>query len=372
MRVVQVGKYFYPYSGGIESHLYVIGNELKHKVDLDFIVSNKEARTVRDVVNGVSVTRCASFGHFASVEASPGMALELSARNYDVLHLHMHNPAGVAGYLASKKPPRHRLVITYHSDVARQQRLLVLYAPLVERVLARADVLIATSPNLLEHSETLRPHRAKTRIVPYGIDLAQFSPNEAREAEARAIRARYGEGPLLLGIGRLIYYKGYEFAIRALPRLRTARLLLIGEGPLRKPLEKLASELGVADRVVFLGPILNEHVTPYYLASDVYVFPSIAVSEAFGIVQIEAMACGLPVVNTNIPSGVPFVSRDGESGFTVPPNDPDALAAAVERLLADQELRRRFGAAGRERAHAEFSKDVLARRLLAIYAGEAS
>jgi glycosyltransferase involved in cell wall biosynthesis len=370
MRVVQVGKYYHPYSGGIESHLYVLANALKSVVDLDVVVSNTQPRTVRDVINGVSVTRCASFGRFASAEASPGFALELSARTYDVLHLHMHNPQGAAGYLASKKPREHRLVVTYHSDLTRQQRLMRLYGPLVRRVLERADTIISTSPDLLEHSEVIGPFRAKTRIVPYGIDLEQFSRTDGHEAEAARIRARHAGGPLLLGVGRLVYYKGFEFAIRALQRLKSAKLLLIGDGPLRAELATLARELGVEERVIFVGPLLNDQVTPYYLASDVYVLPSIARAEAFGIVQIEAMACGIPIVNTRLPSGVPFVSRDGESGFTVPPNDPEALAVAVEKLLGDPELRLRFGAAGRTRAHAEFSKEALVRRLLALYSGE--
>lgn len=369
MRVVQVGKYYYPFSGGIESHLYTLAGELKNDVDLDVIVSNTAPRTVRDVVNGVPVTRCASYGHVAAVEVSPGMVLELSSRSYDLVHLHLPHPVGVASYLASKKPRQHRLVVTYHSDVVRQRFLMRFYAPLLERLLERADVVIATSPELLEYSNVLPRYRAKTRVVPYGIDLEQFGANDAVLAEARAIRERFGQGPLLLGVGRLIYYKGFEFALRALPLLPAARLLLIGEGPLRPELEALARELGVAERVHFLGAILNERVTPYYLASDVYVMPSIARSEAFGIVQIEAMACGLPVVNTRLPSGVPFVSRDGETGFTVEPEDPRALAAAVERLLAEPSLRRRFGEAGRARAHAEFSKAALKRRLLEIYAG---
>jgi len=358
MRVVQVGKYYYPFSGGIESHLYVLANELKSHFDLDVVVSNTEPRTVRDVVDGVAVTRCASFGRFASVEASPGMALELSSRSYDVVHVHLPNPLGAASYFASKKPRSHRLIVTYHSDVARQRYLNYLYGPLVTRLLERADAVIATSPGLLEHSSVLPRFRAKTRIVPYGIDLERFGESDALSSEARAVRERFGHGPLLLGVGRLIYYKGFEFALRALPLLPEARLLLIGDGPLRSPLEALARELGVAERVTFLGDVRNERVAPYYLASD-----------AFGIVQIEAMACGVPVINTRLPSGVPFVSRDGESGFTVPPEDPHALAAAVRRLLDDPELRRRFGEAGRARAHAEFSKAALKRRLLEIYAG---
>jgi glycosyltransferase involved in cell wall biosynthesis len=239
----------------------------------------------------------------------------------------------------------------------------------LKRALERADVVIATSPQLLDYSEVLAPFRDKCRIVPYGIDLEQFSPrHEALEA-ARRIREEHGGRPLLLGVGRLIYYKGFEFAIRALEQVPEAKLLLIGDGPLRGELAALARRSGVADRVVFVGDVLNELVTPYYLACDAYVMPSIARSEAFGIVQIEAMACGLPVINTALDSGVPFVSLDGKTGLTVPPSDATALAAAVRRLLSEPELRARLGAAGRLRAQAEFSKATLKRRLLAVYTG---
>jgi rhamnosyl/mannosyltransferase len=123
--------------------------------------------------------------------------------------------------------------------------------------------------------------------------------------------------------------------------------------------------------VQFLGDVHNEQIAPHFLAADVYLLPSIAVSEAFGIVQIEAMAAGVPVINTDLASGVPSVSRDGESGFTVRPADTEALVHAVKRLLGEPELRQRFGRAGLERARREFSKETLARRLLAIYRGAA-
>jgi glycosyltransferase involved in cell wall biosynthesis len=368
MRVVQLGKYYYPYSGGIESHLLVLANELKNAVELDVVVSNVRPRTVREVVNGVAVTRVASLGKLASVEATPTMPLELSRRKYDVLHLHLPHPAGVASYLASAKPRGHRLVMTYHSDVVRQRTLMKLYTPLLERALDRADVVIATSPQLLENSPVLARFRDKCRIVPYGIDLERFS-RAADAGEAARLRQRFGGGPVLLGVGRLIYYKGFDIAIRALPSLPGAHLVLVGEGPLRGELEALARSIGVADRVSLVGDVPNERVVPYYLASDVYLLPSVARSEAFGIVQIEAMACGLPVVNTYLPSGVPFVSLHGETGLTVPPSDVDALAQAVAKLLGDTELRQRLGEAGRLRASAQFSKAGLARRLLAVYEG---
>jgi rhamnosyl/mannosyltransferase len=314
------------------------------------------------------VTRCASFGVVASVALSPTMPLELSRRRYDVVHVHLPHPAGAASYLAARKPRQHRLVVTYHSDVVRQKWLIRAYAPLVERLLTRADVVIATSPNLLEASSVLRRFRHKCRVVPYGIDVDLFRSTPERVAKSLAIRARHQNRRVMLAVGRLIYYKGFEVAIRALAGLPDVDLIIVGEGPLRGSLEALAQSLGVAGRVSFEGERLNEDVVPYYLASDVYVLPSVAPSEAFGIVQIEAMACGVPVVNTWLPSGVPFVSRDGETGLTVPPSDAPALASAVSELLRDDALRRRMGDAARERARAEFSKEMLAKRILDAYA----
>jgi glycosyltransferase involved in cell wall biosynthesis len=369
LRVVQVGKYYYPYVGGIESHLFTLVNELKSQVDLDVIVSNTTRHTQRDVHRGVSVTRCGALAHAASASISPGMVRELSQRNYDVVHLHLPHPIGVASYLVSRKPTQHRLIVSYHSDVIRQQRLLALYAPLVNELLSRADVVIATSPNYRESSSVLQRFAEKTRVVPYGIDLDLFRHTEAVATRAREIRARFGERPLLVAVGRLIYYKGFEFAIRALPEVPDAQLLVIGDGPLRSDLHQLARELGVGDRVHLLGEMQNHDTPAYYFASDVYLLPSVARSEAFGIVQIEAMACGLPVINTDLRSGVPFVSRHGESGLTVPPSDSAALAAAIRELLAAPEVRKRMGEAGRARAEKEFSKEVLAARMLELYTG---
>ena len=367
MRVLQLGKYYYPYMGGIENHLYLLCNELKSRVDLDVLVCNSEGKTVTEQVDGVRVTRAAQRAHAASTSLCPTMPLEVSRRRYDVMHIHFPHPMGVMSYLFSHRPQKHAVVVTWHSDIVKQERLLRLYRPFMNRVLARASAIICTSPNYLEGSESLLPYRDKCHVMPYGIDVSQFEKTEAIAKEAAAIRARFGGRPLLLGVGRLIYYKGFEVAVRAMREVE-AELLLVGSGPLRVPLEKMARECGVAEKVHFIGEVHNQALAPYYFASDAYVLPSIARSEAFAIVQLEAMACGLPVVNTSIArSGVPFVSRDGESGLTVPPEDVAAFARAVNTILGDRELARRFGDAGRARVKREFSKEVMRERMLALY-----
>jgi rhamnosyl/mannosyltransferase len=363
VRVLQLGKYFPPYKGGIESHLHLLCAELKEQLELDVVVCNTRPRTVRERIDGIPVTRCAEVGHLASTSLCPTMPLELSRRDYDVIHLHFPHPVGVMSYLASRKPRRHAVVVTYHSDIVRQARLLTFFRPFMQRVLARADRIICTSQTYLETSPELGAHRDRCLVVPLGIDVRRWRPTPDAEAKGRELRARYGT-PLLVGVGRLTYYKGFEHAIRAMRQLE-ANLVVVGEGPLRERLAASARECGVADRVHLVGDVPD--LRPFFLAADAFVFPSVARSEAFGIVQLEAMASGLPVVNTALDSGVPFVSRHGETGFTVPPADADALAGAIRELLRDPARRAALGAAARRRVEQEFGKEAMAARVAGAY-----
>jgi glycosyltransferase involved in cell wall biosynthesis len=365
MRVVQLGKYYYPHMGGIETHLDLLCRSLSHSVDVEAVVFNIGRETLREAVEGVSVTRCGTLVTFASSPVSPAMAWELSKRNYDVLHLHTPNPLAAAAYLASRKPRRHALVVTHHSDIVRQARLKHLVSPVMRMVLERADAILTTSPNYLASSKELEPFRTKCHVVPYGLDLQALAPDEGARSTAARIRAQH-PGPLVLSVGRLIYYKGFDVAIEAM-KGTAATLLIIGEGPLRASLEAKARALDVADRVAFVGEVHNRSLLPYYLAADLFVLASVARSEAFGIVQLEAMACRVPVVNTALDSGVPFASRHGDTGITVPPGDAIALGAAIRRLLGDADLRRHYGERGRARVEAEFSVGQMAAAIWLIY-----
>src|SRR4029077_4739966 len=184
----------------------------------------------------------------------------------------------------------------------------------------------------------------KTTVVPFGIDLKDYrnpTPEAARFGEA--LRREHGQ-PLWLAVGRLVYYKGLDNAIRALAKV-PGRLMIVGDGPLKAELEALARAVGVADRVIWRGRLGRTELVGAYHAATALWFPSNARSEAFGFVQIEAMACGCPVINTHIPgSGVAWVSRHEQTGLTVPIDDPRALAAAAQRLLGEPGLRERLAA----------------------------
>ena len=199
-------------------------------------------------------------------------------------------------------------------------------------------------------------------MVPLGIDIEESEADTSEEV--RAIQTKYGER-LIVAVGRLVPYKGFEFLLQAM-RSVDATLLLIGEGPLRKYLESARETLGVTKKTHLLGHV--ENVGPYYKAGQMLVLPSVSRAESFGMVQLEAMAAGIPVVNTDIDSGVPEVSLDGVTGITVAPNDVEALGGAIRTLLNNDEMRSRYGRAAWARVREEFTARQMAQRTLELYA----
>jgi rhamnosyl/mannosyltransferase len=358
LRILHVGKFYPPHAGGMESHVELLCRVTRGQADVEVLVSADDARTVREVIGGVPVTRIGTKLTLASASFNPGMARAIRRADADVVHFHHPNPTAAFSYLAAR--PRGRLVVTYHSDIVRQRVLGPLVSPLTDALLRRADAIIASSPQYAS-SPVLRRHAARVRVLPFGIDAAEFQ--HADPAEVARIRAAHG-GRIVFAAGRLVYYKGFDVLVRAMTRV-DGQLLIAGSGPLRAELGRLAAQAGVAERVTLLGGVPD--LRPYYHAADVFALPAVARSEAFGIVQMEAMACGLPVVNTSLDTGVPFVSPHGQTGLTVPPADVDALAGALTALLDDPALRARMGQAGRARVEGELGAARMAERTLALY-----
>jgi rhamnosyl/mannosyltransferase len=361
MRVLQVGKFYPPYRGGIESHLQALCHELKRFVQVEVVVASEARRGTESKVDGVRIKRLARLFSIGETPVCWRLAGEIRRSGAALVHLHVPHPPACLAYLLSGH--RGPLVITWHSDIVRQKILARVLAPIHEAVIRRASVLIASSPNYVKSSPVLSRNRDRCRVIPFGIVPDSF---RARDGETIAkIRQRYGRR-IVLAVGRMVYYKGFEYLVRAMKSIR-GHLLIAGDGPLRRQLEHLAVQCGVIERITFLGRVSQEEMVAYYHAADVFVLPSVARSEAFGVVQLEAMACGKPVVNTALPTGVPYVSLDGATGFTVPPADEGALATAICRLLDDPYLRAKFGAAALRRTREEFNVELMGRRTLELY-----
>lgn len=382
LRVCHLGKFYPPAPGGIESHVRALARAqaaLGAEVEVVCVNHLTEAGTdltwrpwLRSVDSeewdeSVRVIRLGRVLGFSRLELCPSLSRVLRQRMRwaDVVHVHAPNVTMYLGLLAQRL--RVPLVVTHHSDIVKQRHLAVAFGPVERHTLRRASLVLATSDGYAAGSDTLSAHTAKVRVLPLGLPLEPYlQPGPKAYAFRDALTAEYG-GPLWLFVGRLTYYKGLHIAIAALKHV-PGKLMLVGKGPLEKAISKLADGLGVSDRLVWREYLEPEELVGAYLAATALWLPSTARGEGFGLVQVEAMAAGCPVINTSLPgSGVSWVSQHEVSGLTVPPGDEFALAAAAHRFLADDALRQRLSQGACRRAQAEFGDDTMARRSLKYY-----
>jgi rhamnosyl/mannosyltransferase len=242
-----------------------------------------------------------------------------------------------------------------------------MYTPVLRTLLNRADRITATAPQNIVRTDLLDAFEHKTDVIPLATEFEVDPPTEEERTRHRHnLLGETGEEPIILFVGRLAYYKGLSYLLRAMQNIE-AQLIIVGDGELRGDLEEKTRELGVENRVRFEGYVPDEDLSTYYRAADIFVLSSIAAIEAFGIVQLDAMAHGLPVVNTNLPTGVPFVSQHEETGLTVEPEDSQALSDAISRLVHDREYRRELGQKATSRAE-EFTEEKMVDRYDEMYA----
>ena len=350
MRILQIGK-FYPIRGGVEKVMWDLTEGLAAKgIACDMLCcmtpgsTPDEKDAPRHTLEGKNhclrfseksrVVCVPAFARLAATMLSPAMVrwLRKHRDEYDILHIHHPDPmAALALRLSGFKG---KVVLHWHSDIVSQQMLLKLYRPLQSWLIRRADVIIGTSPVYLEASPWLKDVQDKCRVVPIGIRAVDASPEKAA-----ALRQQYPDQTLVLSIGRLVPYKGYTYLVDAMKWLpEHFHLIIGGEGPLREDLEKQIAENGLEKRITLSGYLPSEELPAWFAAADVFVLSSVMKSEAFGIVQIEAMSCGTPVVATSIAgSGVSWVNKDGFSGRNVPPCNPEALANAIQEVSENRD-----------------------------------
>lgn len=284
-------------------------------------------------------------------------ALEELNQRCDVLHFHLPFPLAAWAALGLKK--RTPWVASVHAEVmGKPGWMLRAEHALTAAFLRRVDTILVSSESAVRFP-TLAPYRDKVRVIPFGFDLAPFlalpEPAQRRIFE-----------PTVIFLGRLVAYKGLDTLLQAAIGLRT-RVVIVGEGQERPQLERLAQQLGLGDRVHFLGHLPDAEVPLQLSKADVFVLPSRTQAETFGVAQVEAMAAGLPVVNTALSTGTDWVSTHGVTGLTVRPNDPVALAAALAHLLTDRNFRHACGHRARQRARTLFSLERRGPELAALY-----
>lgn len=367
LKVLEVNKAYLPHVGGIESLVKQYSEELgQFGVQVRTLVCRDgRGKTIREKMNGVKLTRAASLGTYFSCPLSLSFIrlFRKMAKNADIVHINVPFPLADAALLLSGF--KGRVVVSWHSDIVKQKKLMLLYKPFLSYMLRRADVILTATEGHIDGSDHLSEYREKCRILPYGIHPEEYLSVSRKPILTEKLSDK--SSVKLFFTGRLVYYKGVDVLLKAFSRTKGCELFIAGTGELEEQLKAFAKESGLAEKVHFLGFLPDDELRQAYADCDIFVLPSVVKSEAFGIVQLEAMVYGKPVINTRLPSGVPWVSIDGETGLTVPPSDEKALAEAINRLASDEELRGRLGKNAAERVMEKFDEKNVIRQLYTIF-----
>lgn len=337
-------------------------NERGHHCDMLCAAEGGKPYTV-ELDHGGRIFAVRSLAKIKATMISPAMILRLRkiTRNYDIIHVHHPDPmAALALRLSGFRGP---VILHWHADILRQRKLLRLVGPMLRWLVQRADCIVTTSPVYIS-SPWLTQAREKCVCVPIGIDEM---PEPS--AKLQELKQRFPDKKIIFAIGRLVSYKGFEFLIKSFVYLPENYVCIIGgTGPLKEQLSRLIDDNGLSDRVMLAGYIDDRDLSAYFCASSVFCLSSVERTEAFGVVQLEAMACATPIVATQIEgSGVPWVNADGVSGLNVPPRRPDLLADAILKITADPATRATYSQQARERFNSLFTKKLMIDHIIETY-----
>jgi|GEM_PF-56433 len=366
MKILQLGK-FYPIKGGVEKVMYEIMLGLSRRsIDCDMLCAVTECQTPGIIqINEFARLFCMpAWIRLAGTMISPLIIFRLRKihREYDIVHIHHPDPMACAAlYFSGYKG---KVILHWHSDILKQRTLLKFYQPLQAWLIDRADVIVGTTPVYVRQSPFLRQVQNKIISIPIGVD--KMVP-VARSVSQ--IREKYAGKKIVFSLGRLVEYKGYEYLIRVAPYLSDDYVILIGgSGPLKEELQALIVEQKAAGKVELIGFVSDDDLPNYYEACDLFCLSSVMKTEAFAIVQIEAMSFGKPVVATRIKeSGVSWVNAHGVSGLNAEPRDAGALAEAITSVLSDQHRYKQFSAGAYERYTTLFTKEIMIDKCVKVY-----
>jgi glycosyltransferase involved in cell wall biosynthesis len=367
LKILHVYKDYYPpIKGGIEGHINLLCDGLKSRgVDVQVLVSNVTNKFQIELFNGIPIAKAPQLGRCFSAPLTPTFHLYLRkyGKSADIIHFHHPNPTAEFAYFFARL--NKKIVVTYHSDIIRQDKLGKIYSPFRNMFLKASHRIIATSPNYIQTSRILKKFENKCTVIPLGIDVKRFELN-GDFSKIKRIKDGSNGRPLILFVGRFRYYKGLHILIQAIQKVN-ATLMLIGSGPEEARLRALVQEYHLHEKVKFLGDLPDAEVNAHYQACDIFVLPSHLRSEAFGIVQLEAMCCKKPVVCTELGTGTSFVNVHQKSGLIVKPNDIDSLSYGLNFFIDYPEKRISCGQYGHNRVAKLFTAKRMVDSILQLY-----
>lgn len=366
-KILHIPNYYPPHIGGIEQVCCMSVIALKN-YNNRVICFNDCNKTLSEEIDGIIVDRIGIFGKLASQPLSLSYLFYLKKvikrYNPDVIHFHVPNPL-VSLYLLLLIPGRVKLIVHYHAEILTSKLIYTCYRPIEKLLFKRANIIIATSPNLKEEAGPLQRYKDKCIVVPNAIDTTQLEISENDKFRIKELRELYNNRKIVLSYGRHVPYKGLEYLIAAEPYIDpNVEIIIGGQGPLTDNLKRST----LSRRVHFIGRIPDDQLKIYLHAADVFAFPSITKAEAFGLTLAESMYCHTPTVSFVIPaSGVNYVSINNETGFVVENSNPQSFADAINRLVIDNKIRKVMGEKGHNRVINNFSIDKYDENINLIY-----
>jgi glycosyltransferase involved in cell wall biosynthesis len=369
LRIAHVTATFPPYWAGTGNVAYHNARVL-HERGHDVTVFTASTERDDELSFPFEVVRLAAPLRIGNAPLTPALPARLAG--FDLVHLHVPYIFGAELTALTRLLRGTPLAMTYHNDLlatGARGRLFRLYSQLNQRwLLRKADRLIATSSDYARHSLLARtaPDLGAVEVVANGVDTDAFRPEPATPSWRGELGIPEG-APVALFVGGLDpahHFKGVHVLLEAMERLPDAHLVAVGEGSLREGYRAQA-EASSPGRVHFVGKVPLERLISFYQGASLTVLPSVTQGEAFGMVLIESMACGTPVVASDLPGVRSVVTKD--VGYLAAPGDPDDLAGALSSLLDDPEQARRMGAAGRELVRRRYNWEVVVDDLEAIY-----
>lgn len=365
MRILQTPVRFHPYVGGVENYVYYLSKELVKRGHEVKVVCANEGGGNGDI-DGVKVKRLNYVGKIANTNITPSLPFHLLKEDFDVIHIHLPTPWSADWSALISAVKRKPMVLTYHNDITGEgiaKYIANTYnQTLLKIVLNAASKIIITQPRYLDSSPYLTDYKNKIEVIPNGVDIEKFRPMDVEREENTLF--------FLSVLDEFHKYKGLEYLLKALKLIKDemkVKLIVGGEGSLLNYYKDMAKSLGVEDSVDFVGFIPDEKIVEYYNKCDVFVLPSTSsVQEGFGIVLLEAMACGRSVVSTSI-VGVAEDIEKYNAGKIVRPKDPKALAGAIMRILQNEKGSSEMGKNGRGLVEDRYTWKRVAEMVVHIY-----
>jgi len=384
LKILHVGKYFAPFSGGLENYMRDAMVALADRGIASLALVHRHSLSLRGTDetytasgHAFRIVRTGLWARFLFTPISPAFPWQLrrlvKTAQPDILHLHLPN---TSAFWALLLPSARRIpwVVHWHADVITSARgwlmglFYGLYRPFETALLKRARLVVATSPPYLESSRPLQKWRAKCRVVPLGVDTGRYAKATAQSMPAPGSDTP-GAGPLhVLAVGRLTYYKGFRYLVEAAAKVADCRVSLVGRGDEAAQLEALAASLGLEERVTFHGVLSDADLAQLMRDCDCLCLPSVERTEAFGMVLLEAMYFGKATIVGDVEgSGMGWVVDGGVTGLKAEPADADALAGAIARFAACREEMLEMGKRGKEKFDRQFEINHAVAPLAEVY-----